>query len=831
MRRHRHHAAGATGRTEWFDNLVQDVRHAARRLLKSPVFSIVAILTLAIGIGPNIAIFGIINSVLLAPLPFAHQERLISIQETFPMPGGQTGSGSVSYANYLDWKAQSKSFDLAISSYPGSANLVGDGDPERISIVGVGADAFPILGVKPIVGRMFAAGEDVQNGPQLAILSESFWQRRFNRDRSIIGKPIVLDGTPTTVIGVLPAAVTFPSRSVPIDAWVPLQIQVTPNTRLSHAFVVVGRLRSGATLAGATTEMKQIAKRLAEQYPAAQEKRSVVLTPLTDSMVGGVRKQLFVLFGAAALVLLIACSNAASLLLARAASRQREVAVLAALGANRWRVAKQFLVESLLLAACGAALGFVLSRVAVRAIIAGAGSTLPRSTQIHFDGWVIAFIAGAIVLTTILFGLVPAFQATRTDLQDCLRAGGRSGSSSRASGAFRASLVVGQFALSLVLLAGAGLLLRTFAALLATPSGMATEHVLTMRIPFPLGSPRYKTPDDALDRFYHPLLARIRALPGVQDAGLINLLPLQQTGNNGNFAVVGEMYASVAEQPFAEFRVVSPGYFAVLRIPVLRGRDASTSDRAKSAQVVLVNQQLVTRFFHGQDAIGRSLQIGPPSPSNPPVTIVGVVGSVRQSGLDTDPRPELYFPTGQASGSLANMTLVVRTAGDPVLATKAVIGAVHEIDSAQPVYGVRTMDDVLQGSVANQKLNLGLLGTFAAIALVLAIAGIYGVMAYNVSQRTREFGIRLALGSETSSVQRLVVWQGARLALAGLALGIPAAFLLTRLLAGVLYGVAPNDPLTFAAVAALLAAVSVIASYLPSRRVTLVDPIIAMRAE
>jgi predicted permease len=685
--------------------------------------------------------------------------------------------------------------------------------------------------VKPIVGRTFVAGEDVPNGPQLAVLSETFWQRRFNRDRSIIGKPITLDGVPTTVIGVLPSAVTFPSRSVPIDAWVPLQIQVQPNTRLSHAFFVVGRLRPGATLAGATTEMKQIASRLADLYPVAQAKRSVLLKPLTEATVGPVSKQLYVLFGAAAFVLLIACANAASLLLARAASRQREVAVLAALGANRWRVAQQFLIESILLSACGAVLGFVLSRVAVRAIIVGAGTSLPRSTQIHFDLRVVAFIAGAIVLTTLLFGLVPALHATRTNLQDCLRGGSRGDSATRGTGIFRSSLVVGQFALSLVLLAGAGLLLRTFAALLATPSGMVTEHVLTMRIPFPLGSPRYKTPDEALDRFYHPLLARLHALPGVQEAGLINLLPLQQTGANGNFTIVGETYASVAEQPFAEVRVVSPGYFSALHVPVLRGRDVSVADRAKTEQVVVVNQQLVMKFFHGQDPIGRSILIGPAGPNNPPCVIVGVVGSVHQSGLNVDPSPELYFPTGQASGSLANMTLVVRTSGDPVLATKAVVGVVHEIDSAQPVYGIRTMEDVVRGSVASQQLYLGLLGTFAGIALLLAVAGIYGVMAYSVSQRTREFGIRLALGSETSRVQRLIVWQGARLAIAGLAIGLPAAFLLTKLLGGVLYGVAPNDPLTFGTVAALLAVVSVVASYLPSRRVTAVDPIIAMRAE
>jgi putative ABC transport system permease protein len=529
-------------------------------------------------------------------------------------------------------------------------------------------------------------------------------------------------------------------------------------------------------------------------------------------------------------VLLIACANAASLLLARATGRAREVAVLAALGASRLRVAQQFIVESLILATCGALLGFLMSRAAVKAIVAAAGTSLPRSTQIHFDWRVVTFIAGTIVVTVILFGLVPALQATKTNLQDCLRSGGR-GASSGGRGVFRSGLVVGQFALSLVLLAGAGLLLRTFAALIGTPTGMSTEHVLTMHIPFPLGSPKYKTPEEAINRFYDPMLERVRSLPGVQNAGMINLLPLQQSGNNGNFAVAGKSYGSITEQPFAEYRVVSPGYFSTLKIPILRGRDALPSDRAAGQQVVLVNEQLAKRFFPGEDPVGKALQFGTPSPTNPPTVIVGMVGNVRQSSLTTEPLPELYFPTGQAGGALANMTLLVRTSGDPMAVSKSVQNAISAIDPSQPVYLVQTMTDVVRGSVSNSKLYLGLLATFAGVALALAIAGIYGVMAYGVTQRTREFGIRLALGSETARVQRLVVWQGTRLALLGVAIGLPAAYLATKLLSSVLYQVTPGDPLTLFGVAALLATVSVAASYLPSRRVTRVDPIIAMRAD
>jgi putative ABC transport system permease protein len=610
-----------------------------------------------------------------------------------------------------------------------------------------------------------------------------------------------------------------------------MQLRISPNLRGSHGFQVIGRLRPSATIAGARTELSQVAARIADQYPQFQQKRSVTLTPYEDILISdNVRKQLSVLFGAAVLVMLIACANAASLLLARASSRQREVAVAAALGASRSRVAQQFLVESLLLSTLGAIAGFALSKLAVRGIIVGAGTSLPRSTQVHFDWRVVLFVAGAILLTTFIFGLAPSLHAARANLQDVLRSGGSKGGSP-GTARFRSALVVSQFALSLMLLAGAGLLLRTFAALLATPTGMVTENVLTLHIPLPLGSERYKTPDDALNRFYHPLLERVAALPGVKAVGMINLLPMQQYGSNGNFQILGMTYGSVADQPFAEYRVVSPGYFKTLGVPLVRGRDVELSDRAKTEQVVLINDALANKFFPGVDPVGRSIQSGPPSATNPPATIVGVVASVHQATLDADPLPELYVPTGQASGALGNMTLLVRTAADPTLIQKSVEIAIRSIDAAQPVFNVQTMDAVVRGSVADRRLYLGLLGTFAAVALLLAVAGIYGLISYSVSQRTREFGIRLALGSDTSSVQWLVVWEGIRLAFLGLAIGLPGAFLTNRLLASVLYGVRPHDPVTFGAVAVVLAGVSIISSYVPARRVGDVDPIIAIRAE
>jgi predicted permease len=631
---------------------------------------------------------------------------------------------------------------------------------------------------------------------------------------------------------VLPASITVPNRATVIDLWLPLRVKDPTVNRGSHQYVVLGRLKPGATPAAAATEMAGIAARLAQQYPQAQEKRSVLIRPYLEWVVGNVGLQLFVLLGAAGLVLLIACANAASLLLARASARRREVAVVAALGASRWRIAQQFLVESLILAIGGAIVGLGLAMVATRAIVAAAGAALPRNTQLDSDWRVVAFVAGAIVLTTVLFGLAPALQSTKANLQDALRESSRGGAGGRQRSIFRAMLVVTQFALSVVLLAGAGLMLKTSAALFGADTGIATaDHLLTMRIPFPFGSPTYPTADAALDRFYYPMLERVRHLPGVAHAGTINLLPLQSYGNNGNFRVDGETYATISDQPFAEYRFVSPGYFETMGVKILRGRDVSTSDRNATQAVVLVNKALADLYFKGGDPLTHGLVFGQPGPKNPPVPIVGVVSNVRQATLQSSPLPELYFPMGQATGSLANMTLAVGASGDPEPLRQAVEHVIHEVDPTQPVFGVATMADVMRTSVADKRLYLGLLEAFAAMALLLAMAGIYGVISYGVTQRTREFGIRLALGSDTARVQRLVVWQGVRLALIGLVIGVPAAYLGTSLLRSVLYGVQPGDPATLASVAGILAVVGVVASYIPARRVARVDPMVAMRAE
>jgi predicted permease len=686
-----------------------------------------------------------------------------------------------------------------------------------------------------MLGRLFARGEDVKGAPKVIVLSEELWRRRFGADPQIVGKKLVIDGAPTTVIGVMRSGITFPNRSAVTDAWMAIpagEVPLAPANRGAHMLVVVGRLEPGVTVQQAQRDMANVASQLEHEYPREQDGRSVSLHSLRDTVVGRIEPQLFVLLGAAGLVLLIACANAASLLLARASSRQREVAVLAALGASRGRIAQQFLAESLLLAAIGSALGFALARVAVRAVVAGAAGMLPRATEIHFDARVVAFIGGAMLLTTILCGLVPSLHATKTDLQTSLREGGRSDTANRSRGAFRRSLVIAQFALSLVLLAGAGLLVRTFASLLGTETGMSTEHVLTMHIPFATKSPRYADGDAALNRFFVPVLQRVSAVPGVRHAGIISLLPLQDSYTNGSFWISGKSYARTSDVPFAEWRFISPGYFQALGIPLRRGRDVALTDDNKGQQVVVVNDALAKQFFPNEDAIGKAIYAGgAPQANTPPIIIVGVAGDVRESRLDAKPQPVLYFPYTQNTWALGDMVLVVKSAGDELQLAKPVEAAIRSVDPTQPVFAVRSMEDVIARSIADRRLYLGLLGAFASIALLLAIAGIYGVMSYSVAQRTREFGIRLALGSEASGVRRLVVWQGTRLALLGLVVGLPSAYLLTRLLRSLLYDVQPGDPATLLGVSLLLAAVSVVASYVPARRATRVDPIIAMRAE
>lgn len=810
-------------RAEWFGSLIQDLRYTIRTLRKNPGFTFTTVLVLALGLGATTTIFSVANAVLLRPLDFAEPGRLVRVFETYSA-GGEVREGSVSIPNFEDWRTQARSFDaMAIAGYPESMTLQGRGDAARLSVVPVDAGIFPLLGVHPEVGRYFAPGEDQPGAAPVVVLSEQAWRTRFGADTEILGTTLALDGEAHTVVGIMPADFSFPAGAEPRDAWVPLKPSPVWATRGMHAYVVLGRLAPGVTAETAQAELARIAAGIAQEYPDEQQDREVRVRTLHETIVGGIQPMLLVLLGAAALVLLISCANAASLLLARSTARRREVAIRTAIGATRGRVVRQFLVESLTLAALGAAAGLALAWASLRGISIAAGSLLPRSTEISIDPRVLFFLAIITALTGVAFGLIPAFQTARTNIEGQLREGGRQNSGGRSARAFRGTMVVAQIALSLVLLVGAGLLMRTFVALLNTETGMATERVLTMR----LGDPgeRYESNEIAINSLYAPILERVRSLPGVGNAGMINLLPLEDWGNSGGFEIVGSEYVSEAESPYAEIRVVSPGYFEAMGIPLLRGRDFSARDNLDVPPAALVNQALADRYFPGEDPVGRQIQRGEER-----ITILGVVGSVRQARVESQPLPELYIPNAQLV-STRDMSLVVNAGAEPMALAPAVRSAIRETAPQQVVFDVRPMQNVVSESFSNRRLVLWLIGAFAAVAMTLAVTGIYGVIAYSVAQRKREFGIRLALGADQNQVSRLVVSQGARLAGIGIAIGLPSAYLLTRLLSSILYGVGAADMLTYAVVAVLLGSVAVAASYIPARRAARVSPVEAFRTD
>ena len=799
--------------------MLQDIRFALRTFLKSPGFTVVAILALGLGIGANAALFSVINAVLLKPLSYQQPEGLVRIYETF-LP---RGFGSVSTPNFVDWRQQNHVFVSLEAFSQGSINLQGDAQPERIPLSTGTAGIFELLGAKPLQGRTFLPDEDQPGKPDVAVISERLWRRRFAADPKLLGATLTLDGKPATVIGIMPASFQFPPGSVAVDIWMPLQF--SPNNlkqRGSHWMAVLGRLKPGVTIDSAAADMKQIAASLAQQYPDQQKGRSIIIRSLQEVLVGGIRPALLVLMGSVGFVLLIACANVANLLLARAASRKKEVAVRAALGASRTRLIRQFLTESILLALAGGVLGAFLGDEGVQALVYLASRQIPRATEVHLDGTVFLFLLGVCLFAGIIFGLVPAFQSARDDLQEGLREGGRSGGVGGRGERFRNALVVAEFALALVLLISAGLMLRTFLALNATESGMATRGVLVMSVSVPDG----KYPNNSMwQRFYEPALNQIRALPGVRAAGIISLLPLQSWGTNGNFGIDNRPQGEPGHQPFAEYRSVSPGYFQALGIPILKGRDITSQDSANAPPTIIINDALARRYFPGEDPIGHKIVW------NNACTIVGVAGNTHQAGLSADPLPEIYLPAAQRGNGISGMTLVISTSVDPSSMTHAIESAIRTVDPAQPVFGVKTMERVVTDSLSNQRLYAWLLGVFAGLALILASAGIYGVMSYLVTQRTQEFGVRMALGASTGDVLRMVLRQALVLIALGVAMGLGGAFAATRVLANFLFGVKPIDLATFAAVSAILIVVALVATYLPALRATKVDPMVALRYE
>jgi putative ABC transport system permease protein len=784
--------------------MFHDLRFALRRLGKSPGFALAAMGTLALGIGANTAIFSVVSGVLLRPLPFADPDRLVQLHATFP----PSGIGAIAFPDLEDWRKQSSSFESFIAYNSRGKNLEGIAGPERILTIGAERGLFRMLGVEARVGRTFRDDDPLQ----VAVIGAGLWKRRFGGDPSVIGRKIRLDGEDFTVIGVMPEGFQFPYRAANTELWLPEEPPAQSAQRLyRRSDFVAGRLKRGVTLAAARNELSIIAKRLERQYPDTNAGRGVRITPLSEMIVGGARTSLLLLLGAAGLVLLVACANVANLLLARAAAQRREVAIRAALGAGRLRLIRQFLTESLLLALGGGLLGLVIALWGVDLILKLAAAQIPRSSEIAVDWRVFVWLLAVSVATGIGFGLAPAIAAARTDVQKGLKESGGHGSSGR--GRFRDGLVVAEVALAFVLLTGAGLLLRAFLHLQNTPTGLVSENVLTLHL---------SAAGDA--RHYYQIEERVRRIPGVRAAGFIQYLPLQNAGWDAYFSVEGRPPEIRSRQPMAELRYVTPGYFRAFGIPLRKGRSLTDYDNSEAMRVVLINEALARQYFPNEDPVGKRTNRG---------TIVGVVGDVRQFGLDRPAAPEIYYPIAQnySQRSEYGMSLVVSGQVAPEALVSAIRAAIHEVNPNQAVFDIKTMQRVIADSLSNLNLYLWLIGLFAGLALLLAVAGVYGVISYAVTSRTHEFGIRVALGADTGRVLRLVLGHGAWLVGLGLALGVGGALALTRLLRTLLFGVTPTDPATFTAMAALLAVVAMLACLAPAYRATKVDPAIALRHE
>jgi len=797
----------------------QDLKYGIRMLVKHPGFTVVAVLTLALGIGANSAIFSVVNAVLLRPLQFKEPEQLVKLWETLPQQGL---TGTASAPNFIDWREQNQVFTELSAYETANFSLQGKDQPERVQGVSATAGFFDVISTPPQLGRTFLAGEDEPGRNFVAVISDRLWQRNFGADPEIIGKTITLGGETFTLIGVMPPGFEFPTDTT--DIWTPLVFSKEQlEERGNHSLRVIARLKAAVTLEQAQEQMSTIARRLAQKYPENQAGRDIKLIRLQEETVQSVRPALLILLGAVGFVLLIACTNVANLLLARAATRRREIAIRTALGAGRARLVRQFLTESLLLSLMGGALGLVVGKWGVDALVALASGFLPRASEVGLDGRVLAFTLLLSMLTAIVFGLAPALQISKTDVQEALKEGGSSGSSPRGNW-LRSLLAVAEVAAALMLLVGAGLLIRSFMRLQQVNTGLRPENVLTMKITLP--EAKYKTKESAV-AFYDQVLERVSALPGVETAGLINILPIQQYGWNGNPRVEG---IPQSDPPLlVEYRTASTDYFRALGIPLVAGRLFNTRDKATPGQVVVVNQTLVRQLLEGQDPVGKRINMGDGEDNW--MTITGVVADVRQSGLSRPTRPEMFMPYTQRLSETQSVNLVVRSTAEQNTLANAIRGEVLAVDPNQPIYDVQTMETVIGKSVSNQRLNMLLMGIFAALAMTLALVGIYSVMSYMVTQHTREIGIRIALGAQTVDILKLVLGQGLLLTFIGVGLGLLGAFGLTRLMASLLYEVKSTDPVTFLAVSVLLVAVALLACYLPARRASRVDPMVALRYE
>jgi putative ABC transport system permease protein len=802
-----------------------DIRYGLRGLAKRPGFTAIALLTLALGIGVNSAIFSAVDSILLRPLPLKDPERLVSVWEQTPRDGIRQNQAAP--ANFFDLQTQNQVFEQIGAYGPDDVNLTGDGDPERLDGQVVTANVFSILGVPASLGRTFSPDEDQPGQEHVVVLSDALWQRRFNRDPSIINRAITLNGESFIVIGVMPRGFFFPDRE--IELWTPWAMEPDQKAgRGDHYLTLVARLKQGTTLERANADLGSIAQRLSAEYPRTNEGLGFIAHSLHQDYVGDLRLPILILFAAVGLVLLIACANVANLLLAQATTRRKEIAIRIALGARHWTIVRQLLIESLLLAAGGGLLGVLGAFWGVQALAKLLPESLSKLQNVSIDARVFLFTLGVSVLTAVVFGGVPALLASRTKpgatLSDVARdmAGGTSGRH------LRRVLVVSEVALAVVLLVSAGLLIRSFQLLRRVDTGFTTENALTMRMVLPF--PKYQKAE-ARRAFYDEVLGKIHEVPGIESAGMITFLPLSFHGMNFNFSVEGQPATSDAKLPFALWRVVSPDYFRAMGIPLRRGRFFDARDSADAQPAVLVNRRLAEQYWPGEDAIGKRLKVGALDSPNAWLTVVGVVGDVRQTGLN-EQKLEFYVPYAQERRSfMAPRDLVVRTKSDPATIAAAVRRAVWSVDKDQPVSNVRTLDQVVAAAISQERFQALMLGLFAALALLLACVGLYGVISYAVVQRTHEIGVRMALGAQPLDVLRLVIRQGMLLTVAGLVVGIIAGTFVTRVLSDLLFGVTPRDPLTFAGVPVLLLVVAFFACYIPARRATRIDPLAALRIE
>jgi putative ABC transport system permease protein len=807
---------------------VQDLRYGARMLVTGGAVTFVAIVTLALGIGANTAIFSMVNGILLKPLPYLHPAELLLVGERH----GERPI-SVSWLNYADWKAQNRVFSDMGATVTVFLNLARrDTEPERLVGARVTASYFRTLGVEPLVGRIFTEQEDSVGGEPVIVLSEGLWHRLYGGERSVIGRTIALSDTTYTVIGVMPAA--FVIENPPVDGWVSMgRVRDSFGNRGNHPGIrVVARMKPGVTVDQARADLDAIAARLAQDYPATNSNIGVVVDLLHDRFVGpDLKRALVILLGAVVFVLLIACANVANLLLSRGAARQREIAVRTALGAGRVRLLRQLLTESVLLAAAGGVGGILLGAWGLRALLALVPDNLARVDAVGVDATVLAYTAALTLLTGIIFGLAPALQVSRPDLSETLKEGGRGGSKGVRAQRVRSTLVVAQVGLSLVLLVGAGLMLRSFAALQASSPGIDPAHVVAGGVALP--ATRYGS-DEPRRQFMRRVIDRLETTAGVEAVGTITPLPLSLNGWQTSFAVEGYPEPEPGKFPTNDIARVTPGYFRAMGVRLLRGRTFTWQDNEGAPLVAIIDETFADTWFANEDPVGRRIKInaGHPVPGMPPppwVTVVGVVNHVKNYGIDQESRVEVYVPYLQST--VSQITLVVKGPGGAAAMGQAMRDAVREADPTLPVFAIRTMDEYLARTLTSKRLMMLLLALFAAVALTLAAVGIYGVMAYAVAQRTPEIGIRMALGAHPRDVLRLVVGQGMLLTVCGVVLGLAAAYWLTRLLEALLFGVSATDVRTFAGVALLLAVVAFLATWIPARRAARVDPLVALRYE